>query len=407
VNTKVFQSANQARLELGPFNEFLEDYVCELRRVGYPDSHFSKAFRVILRFSDWVGLKHISLSKLTQERIEEFWRFHGELRDHCDFKVLGEFIHFLRKREVIPALPRLKITCPMEKMLHAFERYLREERGLSSLYIYQQVRVAKAFLLVTYPLVDGKWHYYTAQTIGDYLMQLLKNGAANEVKGETRKLGRFFKFLFIRGKTKIDLSQSMPRPANWRHTKLPVYIGPDKVQRLLDSCNRETQIGVRDYAILMTLSRLGLRACEVKNLNLDDLHWRDGAITVRGKGKESKMPLPSEVGESIAIYIKKFRPKTPSRALFVSVFPPHHGFKLSVSVSCIVSFALQRAKIESSHRGAYLLRHTVANECLKNGASLNEIANLLRHDQLSTTAIYAKVDYARMQQAVRPWGGVQ
>ncbi len=101
------------------------------------------------------------------------------------------------------------------------------------------------------------------------------------------QLAQFLRFLFIKGKTRADLSKSVPRPANWRQTKLPVYIGPEKVQRLLESCDQKTQVGARDYAVLMLLSRLGLRACEANNLTLDDIHWRDGALTVRGKGKES------------------------------------------------------------------------------------------------------------------------
>jgi site-specific recombinase XerD len=157
--------------------------------------------------------------------------------------------------------------------------------------------------------------------------------------------------------------------------------------------------------MLMLLSRLGLRACEVKNINLEDLHWREGTLTVRGKGKESKMPLPNEVGEAIAIYVKEFRPKTPARSLFVSVFPPHQGFRRSISVSGIVGFALERAKIDSAYKGAYLLRHTVANECLKNGATLSEIGHLLRQNHCATTSIYAKVDFARLSLVARPWIG--
>lgn len=409
METKVFiDGATQARLEIGPFHEILDDYVDELRRVGFPDSHFKKAFRVIIRFSDWVGLKQISLINLTQERIDEFWKFHSAIRDHRDYRVLGQFIQFLRERELIPPRPRIKVTCPIEKLLHIFERYMQEERGLSALYIYQQIRTARAFLTATLPGVGGKLHRLTAQMIGEYFTKLLKEQGAAEVSQSARLLSHFFKFLFIRGKIKTDLSKSMPRPANWRHTKLPVYIGPDKVQKLLDSCNRETQIGARDYAVLMVLSRLGLRACEVKNMNLEDLHWREGTMTIRGKGKESKMPLPQEVGEAVARYVKQYRPKTPSRSVFVSTFPPHHGFRLSVSISGIVKFALDRAKIETTHRGAYLLRHTVANECLKNGASLKEVAVALRHQHVGTSTYYAKVDFVRLSLATRAWiGGVQ
>lgn len=397
---------NQARLEIGPFASVLDEYIVELRKTGYSDAYFRKAFRIILRFSDWVGLKHVPLKKLNQEQIEEFWKYHGAIRRHCDFKVLGIFIQFLRNRKLIPLKPIVKITCPIEKQLFEFEKYLRDEKGLSTTYIYQQVRVARFFLNETASNTEGKWNKYNAQIIGEYLTKLLKEKGSSEVKDAAVRLMQFFKYLFIVGKTRTDLSKSVPRPANWHQTRLPIYIGPEKVQKLLDSCDRMTFIGARDYAVLMVLSRLGLRACEVKNLNLEDIHWRSGAMTVRGKGKESKMPMPNDVGEAMAEYIKNFRPKTPSRSVFVSVFPPHHGFKLSVSVGGIVKFALQRAKIESDHQGAYLLRHTVANECLKNG-TLDDVARLLRHEQYATSAIYAKVDLTRLLQVARPWvGGV-
>lgn len=406
MKTKIFKHeyGNQARLEIGPFAAVLDDYVAKLRKTGYPDTHFTKAFRIILRFSDWVGLKQISLKKLNQERIEEFWKYHGAIRKHCDFKVLGNFIQFLRDRDLIPKKPQMKIICPIEKQLFEFEKYLRDERGLSALYIYQQMRVARFFLKDTSPVGNINWRYYNAQVIGEYLTKLLSEKGSEEVKQASIRLMPFFKYLFIRGKTKTDLSRSVPRPANWKETKLPIYIGPDKVKKLLASCDRATQIGSRDHAILMILSRLGLRSCEIKNLNLEDLHWRESAMTVRGKGKESKMPMPKEVGESVAEYIKTFRPRTPSRSAFVSTFPPHHGFKLSTSVSGIVSFALQRAKIESSHQGGYLLRHTLANECLKSG-TLEDVARLLRHEQYATSTIYAKVDLKRLSIVTKTWVG--
>ncbi len=409
MQTKVFEDkGTQARLELGPFNLFLDDYYIELKKACYPTRYFTKVFRVILRFSDWVGLKQIQLNKLNESQIEEFWIFHTELRKHCDFKPLGGFINFLRDRDVIPSLKNPAFVCPIEKKIHIFEKYLREERGLSSIYIYQLTRTARAFLKDTFPSVNYRIDRYTTKIINDYFMTLIKAKSKSEVRDCSRYLAQFFKFLYISGKTKINLSNVIPRPANWRHTRLPIYIGPEKVKKLLDSCDQKTIIGSRDYAVLVLLSTLGLRGCEVKNLNLGDLHWREGAITVRGKGKESKMPMPVDVGNAIAEYIKKFRPKTLSQSVFVSVFPPYSGFKNTCSISGIVSFGLDRAKIKSSYKGSYLLRHTVANECLKNGASLRDVSQILRHENLGTTAIYAKVDFKRLSHVTQPWvGGIK
>lgn len=172
---------NQARLEIGPFASVLDEYIVELRKTGYSDAYFRKAFRIILRFSDWVGLKHIPLKKLNQEQIEEFWKYHGAIRRHCDFKVLGIFIQFLRNRKLIPLKPIVKITCPIEKQLFEFEKYLRDEKGLSTTYIYQQVRVARFFLNETASNTEGKWNKYNAQIIGEYLTKLLKESTSSKV----------------------------------------------------------------------------------------------------------------------------------------------------------------------------------------------------------------------------------
>jgi len=407
MKTKVFQKPIiQARLELGPFDLVLDDYVIELRRAGYPDWYFENAFRVIIRFSDWVGLKHIPLTDLTQTKIDEFLQNYSMLRFSRELKMLRRFIQFLRQREFIPPEPVLPtVTCPMEKMLYSFERYLHEERGLSSFYIYQQVRTARAFLGATFCSTGERWDLYTAQVIGEYFTKLLlKENGTSEARDASRLLCQFFKFLFIRGETRVDLSSGVPRPANWSHTRLPIYLERADVHRLLESCDQTTESGVRDYAILMLLSRLGVRGGSVKNLNLEDLHWREGAITVRGKGKESKMPMPNEVGEAIGNYLKNFRSKTTSRSVFVSLSLPHQGFK-GQSVSGIVRSALERAKIDSAHKGSHLLRHTVANECLKGGANLREIGQLLGHERCATTSIYAKVDFARLSQVTASWAG--
>jgi len=356
MQTKIFRSgATQARLEIGPFQEWLDGYVDELKATGFPDHYLRKCFRVIIRFSDWVGLKQIPLAKLTEERIGEFWEYHGDLRKHSDRKIHAHFVQFLRNRKLIPLRPNPKLTCPIERVLRDFENYLRQEKGLSEVYIYQQVRVARFFLADTFAGVNQCWQRYTAQMIGDYLTKLLKQKGASETKSAANHLAQFFKFQFIRGRIRVDLSTSVPRPACWRHTRAPISLPARDVKKLLASCHRQTQIGARDYAILTLLSQLGLRACEIRTLRLEDVHWREGAITVRGKGKESKMPLPKKAGVAIASYVKKHRPKSKSRALFLSIDPPYGELRRSSSVSGIVKFALRRAKIQSSHQGAYLL----------------------------------------------------
>jgi integrase/recombinase XerD len=402
-------SATQARLELGPFEPYLDDFIAELKAGKFPESYIKRAFRVILRLSDWVGLKQIPIGGLTSERIGEFWDFHGiHYKEHRDHRLCKHFFNFLRHRCLIPdVLPPVAVG-PIEETILEFKTFLCEEKGHSAMYIYQLTRATRLFLTTIFSKTDPVLDQITSQVIADYLTDLLRTKGSGETKDNARHLVQFFKFLFIKGKIRSDLSKVVPKPAIWRHTRMPIYINPDQVKKLLESCDRQTQIGARDFAILMLLSRLGLRACEVKNLNLEDVQWHDGAIVVRGKGKESRMPLPAEVGDAIAIYVKDFRPSTTSRSVFVSVFAPFRGLQRSNSVGGIVRFALQRAGIDSPLKGSHLLRHTVANECLKSGARLDEVARLLRHEQLSTAAIYAKVDFERLSSAMRPWqGGVK
>lgn len=290
MKTKVFQShATQARLELGPFHPYLDEFYYVMKEAQYPEKYIKDTYRVILKLSDWVGLRHFLLTDFDEKRIEEFLVFHKESRnDHTDHRRLGKFIFFLRKIGVIPQEVEREITCPNEILLSEFEKYLKTEKGLSTVYIYQQVRSARLFLHNGFPEAQHQWELLNAQIISDYLSRLLRKTGPSEAKDAAKYLVQFFKYLYIKGKTNKDFSRVVPRPANWRHTRLPIYITPDKVERLFASCDLQTQIGSRDYAILILLSRLALRGCEVKNLNLDDIHWKAGEITVRGKAGNLK-----------------------------------------------------------------------------------------------------------------------
>lgn len=193
-------------------------------------------------------------------------------------------------------------------------------------------------------------------------------------------------------------------PAYWKETTLPIGLKADEVKRLLASYDRKTAIGKRDFAIVKMLSRLGLRSCEVINLCLKDLHWRGGEITVRGKGRESKLPLPKDVGAALIDYIKNARPQpSPHQHVFLSTFSNRGPFKGSASIASIVNLGIKRAKLSTARKGAHLLRHTVASECLRNGANYGEIAELLRHENLATVSIYAKVDFERLKLAHASW----
>jgi site-specific recombinase XerD len=180
----------------------------------------------------------------------------------------------------------------------------------------------------------------------------------------------------------------------------------EQVNAVLASCNRQTALGRRDYAVLLLLARLGLRSAEVAHLNLDDIEWTTGAILVNGKGgKACRVPLTADVGEAIAIYLSKDRPAVPTRRVFLRAPAPHTGFVGTSTVGLIVKYALARAGIQSRSKGAHQFRHTLACDMLKHGASLTDIGEVLRHKKPKTTFIYAKVDFGALRPLAKPWPG--
>jgi len=219
-------------------------------------------------------------------------------------------------------------------------------------------------------------------------------------------LRTFLRYLQLRGDIAIDLAVCVPSVANWRLSTLPKFLQPHQVQSVLDQCDRQTHRGQRDYAILLLLARLGVRACEVVTLTLDDINWNAAELTIQGKGaRRAKLPLPHDVGEALARYLKQGRPSCSSRRVFIRLRAPLQGFANSIAISTIVARALKKAGVDSPCTGAHLFRHTLATQMLHQGASLEEISQLLRHQSFNTTTLYAKVDLTALRPIAQPWPG--
>jgi integrase/recombinase XerD len=218
-------------------------------------------------------------------------------------------------------------------------------------------------------------------------------------------LRSFLRFLYVTGRIPTDLTATLPPVSDWRQT-LPARLAPHEVKRLLRCCDRTTAKGRRDYAILLLLVRLGLRACEVKALTLDDIDWKKGEIIIVGKGaRRGRLPLPHDVGEAVAQYIKHVRPRCLTRQVFVRMRAPCIGFTENGAINPIVKKALLRANLHPPRRGSHLLRHTCATALLRRGASLSEVGEILRHRDLRSTSVYAKVDKKTLRTVSQPWRG--
>ena len=221
----------------------------------------------------------------------------------------------------------------------------------------------------------------------------------------TTALRSFFRFLYERGEIPTDLAASVLTVANWRLSDLPKFLEPEHVECLLGSCNRSAPTGRRDYAVLLLLARLGLRAGEVVHMTLDDIDWENGEITVRGKSlRHDRLPIPKDVGEALAGYLCH-RPRCSSRKVFLRIKAPRQGFVASSAIGDIVRRALVRAGLHPARKGCHLLRHTLAIKMLRGGASLAEIGEILRNELPRTTEIYTKVDVAALRALALPLKG--
>ncbi len=204
----------------------------------------------------------------------------------------------------------------------------------------------------------------------------------------------------------MDLARYVPAPARRQLSGLPKYMPAEDVERLLQSIDRDGPQGQRDYAIVLLLARLGLRVNEVATLRLEDVDWSAGELVIHGKGSRvERLPLPWDVGEALSHYLRVARPRCSARQVFLCLRAPRRAFCSGSAVGTIVRRALARADLHPPHQGAHLLRHSLATRLLRNGASLAEIGELLRHRNLDTTRIYAKVDERALSRLAAPWPG--
>ncbi len=275
------------------------------------------------------------------------------------------------------------------------------ERGLAAGTVASNLHVARLFI-ATRPQVPGlRLEQLTASEVIEFVVTECRNRSTGSARYVVAGLRALLRYCYLEGRTARPLADVVPSVAGWRLAALPRAVDRADVAALLKSCDRRSTFGRRDFAVLILLVRLGLRAGEAAGLLLDDIDWRRGEIVVRGKGlKHGRLPLPADVGEAIAGWLRRGRPRCAARELFTRVRAPHQALS-SAGVSAIVVAACTRAGV--AHVRAHRLRHTAATEMLRAGAGLAEIGQVLRHASVLTTAIYAKVDRSSLRALAKPW----
>lgn len=289
------------------------------------------------------------------------------------------------------------IACPeptgiktvSDGILNGYQTYLSRERALSPATLENYVPFARLLLSERFPGNKIELSQLCATDITGFVQRHAQCSSRKRALLMTTALRSFLRFLHHRGDILTSLAACVPSVPSWSLSNVPKYLHPSQVQCLLDRCDRKTAVGRRDYAILVLLARLGFRAGEVASLKLEDIDWEAGHITIQGKGGRSALfPMPVEVGEAIADYLQNGRPGCSTRSVFVRTAAPRVGFASHTAISSIVRRALARAQIRSPHKGAHLLRHSLATQLLQQGATLAEIGEILRHRHHNTTVIY-------------------
>ena len=392
-------------LRCGPLASPLEAYARRLREEGYAAHSGFVQLRLLGCFNRWLDRKGLTSDDVDAATVDQYLRGRVQSRKlrKGDSAALSRLLAILRPdRSSETASPPTAI----EIALGEFQQYLRQERSLSEATVINYTPVARSFLSERFSEGSVRCQAITAGEIAAFVQRQATLVTSKRAPLVVTALRSLLRYLFYRGITAVDLATCVPTIATWSLSNVPRFLSGEQIEKILDSCDRETVIGKRDYALLLLLARLGLRAGEVVALTLDDFDWEAGLVTVRGKGKRiTQMPLTSEVGTAIANYLSKGRPQCSSRRVFIRAKAPLTGFANSIAVCSLVDKALERAGVESEYRGSHVFRHSLATRMLQHGASLPEIGDLLRHRRPDTTRIYAKVDLISLRSIALPWPG--
>jgi integrase/recombinase XerD len=386
----------------GPLAEWVHPFREELIRCGFTARTAQDNAYVLAHLSRWLQREGRDPAGFGAEGIAAFAaaRAGGGYRRWRTAASLRLMLTFLRERGLLPAVqpPR---PGPADAVLDRYQLWLRRERRLGEQTIEMRVVWARRFLLAQVMVGELGLERLDPEAVTGFVSEMAGRYSTGSMKHATSGLRSLLRFLFAVGDVDRDLSSVVPSVAGWRLAGLPVGAGEDAVIALLACCDRSTAVGRRDLAVLLLMARLGLRAVEIARLRLEDVDWRGGELVVRGKGgRTDRMPLPDDVGAALVDYLRHGRRRSRFRELFLrTVGPP--APMLRQSIVTLPRRVSQRAGVPVI--GAHQLRHRAARRVLAGGGSLVEVAELLRHNDLATTAIYAKVDLAALAAVVRPW----
>lgn len=393
----------------GPIAAHIGAFAKTRSAEGYAPFSIHRQVLLAACFSHWLKQNGVALRQIGPDHPSRYLRYRARRVQPYpgDAAALRYLIEFLRGKGLISAekISAHPLT-PAEHCAQAYAQYLREARALARATIVNYVPLIRRFL--TDRFADGPvaLSRLSACDVVRFVQRQAPLLHLKRAKLLTTALRSFLRYARYRGDVMLDLAAAVPVVPNWSMSSIPRAIGANQIRQLLASIDRSTAMGRRDYAILLLLARLGLRSGEVAFLEFDDINWDAGQVSVRGKrGQLTALPLPTDVGEAIAAYLRHGRPRSTGRRVFLRSKAPIRGFLSQCAIGSIIRHALQRTGIQAPTTGAHQFRHALATQMLRHGASLTEIGEVLRHRSPQTTMIYAKVDLKALRTLALPWPG--
>lgn len=387
----------------GPLESHVDGFAAELLGQGYALGSAEKQLCFVAHLDRWMLAEGIGVDGLSKPVLQRFLqeRKAAEYKEYLSMKAFAPLLGYLAPLGVLPVEEPAGLGL-VEELLDRYRRYLVSERGLTTGTMRGYVNCVRPF--VTTRVRQGVLDFagISAADVTGFVRKVCPGRAVGSAKLIVCSLRSLLRWLYLTGQMSVSLAEAVPAVAGWRLSNLPKGLEPEELDRLLASCDRSTPTGRRDYAVMLLLSRLGLRAGEVAQLGLDDIDWRRGEVTVIGKGNRGeRLPLPADVGAAIVAYLRDGRPaNVGGRRVFMRVLAPL-GALTTGGVTMIVFDAGQRAGLGKIH--AHRLRHTAATAMLRAGTPLVEVGQVLRHRSVMSTAIYAKVDRDALSVLAKPW----
>ena len=399
--------ATVQRRRAGLLGPHLDSFIEVVSDLGYSRLSIFVRLRLLGDLERWLQRNAFGVNDLKEEVVDRFLeerRRTKKSRATGDPLSLRQFLDHLRQRGAVREADSTIDQSPLAALQRRYEEYLRKERGLSPVTAGRYWPFVRHFLVERFGDGPIRLQELAVTDVSGFLLRHARSSTPGVARLMVSALRSFFRFLFRYGETDSDLSRAVLTVPTWRLAEVPKYLKSDEVERVIEACDRSTAVGRRNRAVILLLARLGLRASEVVFLELDDIDWRTGELTVPGKGRfHDRLPLPPEVGEALAAYLRQDRPKCSTRRIFLRMRAPCRGFLGPTTICTIVRRTVKKAGLEPPTTGAHLLRHSLATGMLRRGATMGEIGEILRHRSPNTTEIYAKVDIEGLRSLARPW----